>query len=216
MPCYVRLMRKEDITQVTEIDRETFPTQWPLPNYYHELQNQLAHYIVACEERETVETPEAKDYPEKSFSELASRLKQLLNHNCFFGNEVQREYMVGFGGIWIMAGEAHITTIAVREHYRRQGIGELLLISIIDLAIELNASLITLEVRISNTVAQRLYYKYGFTQVGLRHGYYTNNREDAVLMSFENITSAPFQTQLNRLKQAHSQKWGVPLYQIIR
>ncbi|MBA7589136.1 hypothetical protein ES708_31211 [subsurface metagenome] len=104
----------------------------------------------------------------------------------------------------------------MREHYRRQGIGELLLISIIDLAIELNASLITLEVRISNTVAQRLYYKYGFTQVGLRHGYYTNNREDAVLMSFENITSAPFQTQLNRLKQAHSQKWGVPLYQIIR
>lgn len=209
-------MRKEDITQVTKIDREAFPSQWAPPNYYHEFQNQLAHYIVACEERETVETPEAKNYPEKSFSELASRLKQLLNHNCFFGNEVQREYMMGFGGIWVMAGEAHITTIAVREHYRRQGIGELLLISIIDLAIELNASLITLEVRISNTVAQKLYYKYGFTQVGLRHGYYTDNGEDAVLMSIGNITSAPLQTQLNRLKQAHSKKWGVPLYQITR
>ena len=209
-------MRKEDAAQATEIDRGGFPAQWPPPNYLHELQNRLAHYIVACEERETVEAPEAKDYPEKSFSGLASRLKQLFNHNRFFGNEVQGEYMAGFGGIWVMAGEAHITTIAVREHYRRQGIGELLLISIIDLAVELNASLITLEVRISNTVAHGLYYKYGFTQAGLRHSYYTDNREDAVLMSIENITSAPFQTQLNRLKQAHSKKWGVPLYQIAR
>lgn len=115
-----------------------------------------------------------------------------------------------------MADEAHITNIAVREIHRRQGIGELLLISIIDLATGLNAGKLTLEVRASNIAAQSLYYKYGFTQVGLRRGYYTNNKEDAILMSIEDITSASFQSRLNRLKKAHSQKWGIAFYQVVR
>ncbi len=216
LPYYVRLMRKEDIAQVTEIDREAFPTDWPPANYQHELQNRLAHYIVACDEGKTVEEPEVKALPEKGFLGLASRVKQLLN-NRFFSNELPpsgEEYIIGFTGFWIMADEAHITNIAVRELYRRQGIGELLLISTIDLATELNARIITLEVRASNTAAQNLYHKYGFTQTGLRRGYYRDNKEDAVLMSAENITSASFQAHLNRLKQAHSRKWGIALYQI--
>jgi ribosomal-protein-alanine N-acetyltransferase len=146
-------------------------------------------------------------------------VRQLFNHNRFFVPEVPplgKQYIVGFAGFWIIAGEAHITNIAVRELYRRQGIGELLLISIIDLAIELNAQLITLEVRASNTAAQSLYYKYGFIQVGLRRGYYADNKEDGTLMSVENITSASFQAHLQQLKQAHSRKWGIALYQIAR
>ena len=115
-----------------------------------------------------------------------------------------------------MAGEAHITSIAVRELRRRQGTGELLLISVINLAAELNARIITLEVRISNTAAQSLYYKYGFTQAGLRRNYYVDNKEDAVIMSTENITAVPFQAHLQRLKRAHSRKWGIALYQITR
>ena len=216
---YVRLMRKEDIAQVNEIDREAFPTQWPAANYQHELQNRLAHYIVACDEGKTVEEPEVKASPEKGLPRLLSRARQLFNHNRFFSNELPpsgKEYITGFAGFWIMVDEAHITNIAVRELYRYQGIGELLLISTIDLATELNARIITLEVRASNTAAQSLYHKYGFTQTGLRRGYYTDNREDAVLMSTENITSASFQARLNQLKQAHSRKWGIALYQIAR
>ncbi len=215
---YVRLMCKEDIAQVNEIDREAFPTQWPPANYQHELQNRLAHYIVACDEERTVEKSEVKTSPEKGFLGLASRVRQLFNHR-FFTNELPpsgEEYIIGFAGFWIMADEAHITNIAVRELHHRQGIGELLLISTIDLATELNARIITLEVRASNTAAQNLYHKYGFTQTGLRRGYYIDNKEDAVLMSAENITSASFQAHLNRLKQAHSRKWGVALYQIAR
>ena len=209
---YVRLMRKEDIAQVNEIDREAFPTQWPAANYQHELQNRLAHYIVACDEERTVEKPEVKT------SGLASRVGQLFNHR-FFSNELPpsgEEYIIGFAGFWIMADEAHITNIAVRELHRCQGIGELLLISTIDLATELNARIITLEVRASNIVAQSLYHKYDFAQTGLRRGYYMDNREDAVLMSTENITSASFQAHLNRLKQAHSKRWGIALYQVAR
>ena len=219
MPCSVRLMRKEDIAQVTEIDHEAFPTLWSPVNYQHELQNRLAHYIVAYDEEETVGEPEVKAATGKHRSGLLSKVRQLFNHNRFFAPEVPplgKQYIVGFAGFWIIAGEAHITNIAVRELYRRQGIGELLLISIIDLAIELNARFITLEVRASNTAAQSLYYKYGFTQVGLRRGYYTDNREDGTLMSAENITSASFQAHLRQLKQAHSRKWGIAFYQIAR
>jgi len=217
LPCYVRLMRRQDIAQVSEIDREAFPTLWPPANYQHELQNRLAHYIVACDEEKTVEEPEVEASPEKGFPSLVSRVRQLFNHNRFLNNKLPqsgREYIIGFAGFWIMADEAHITNIAVRVRHHRQGIGELLLISIIDLATELKARIITLEVRASNTAAQSLYHKYGFTQVGLRHGYYSDNKEDAVLMSVENITSAPFQAQLQQLKRAHSRRRGIALYQV--
>jgi len=218
-PCYVRLMRREDIAQVTEIDREAFPTLWPPANYQNELRNRLAHYIVAYDEEKMAKETEVKPPPQKSLTGLTSRMRQLFNRDRFFSNELpslDRQHIVGFAGFWIMADEAHITNIAVQGPYRRQGIGELLLISTIDLTTELNARIITLEVRASNTAAQSLYRKYGFIQVGLRRGYYTDNKEDAVLMSTENIGSAPFQAQLNRLKQAHSRKWGIALYQITR
>ena len=209
MPFYVRPMRREDIAQVAEIDREAFPTLWPPANYRRELENRLAHYIVACDKGKKVDESEVKATLDKGFSGLASKVRRLFNHNRFFGNEMPpsaKEYVVGFAGIWTMADEAHITNIAVRDLYRRRGVGELLLISIIDLATELNVGFITLEVRASNTTAQSLYHKYGFTQVSLRHGYYTDNHEDAILMTTENITSAPFQAQLQQLKQAHSRK----------
>jgi len=212
-------MRRGDIAQVTEIDREAFPTLWPPANYRRELENRLARYIVACDEKETVEEPEMKSVPQKGFSGLVSRLMQLFNHDRFFGDELSspgRQYIFGFAGFWIMAGEAHISNIAVWEKHRRQGIGELLLISLIDLVTELDVRLLTLEVRASNIAAQRLYYKYGFTQVGLRRSYYTDNREDGVLMSLENVTSAPVQANLQRLKQAHSQKWGIAAYRVAR
>ncbi len=209
-------MHKEDIAQVTEIDREAFPTQWPSVNYRHELQNRLAHYVVASDEERTIEEP--VNTPEKGFPKLMTKVRQLFNQNRFFSNGPPplREYIISFAGFWMMPEEAHVTTIAVRETYRHQGIGELLFISIIDLATELNAHLITLEVRASNTAAQSLYFRYGFTQTGLRRGYYTDNKEDAVLMSNENITSASFRARLQQLKQAHSRKWGVALHQVAR
>jgi ribosomal-protein-alanine N-acetyltransferase len=158
----IRLMKQEDVPQVTEIDREAFPSLWPPANYERELKNGLAHYIVANDEGE--------------------------------------QYITGFAGLWMLVDEAHITNIAVREKHRRQGIGEALLIAVIELAIELGAHLITLEVRASNAEAQKLYAKYGFVRVGLRRGYYTDNREDAVLMSIEDVKSA--EAQLGRLKRA--------------
>lgn len=213
----MRLMHKADIDQVTKIDHEVFPTIWPPVNYRNELQNQLAHYIVVCDKKQTVEEPRVKSAPEKGFSRLASRIKELFNYDRFFSRETPpscRQYIIGFAGFWIMADEAHIISLAVRKTQQHRGIGESLLIATIDLAIELNARLITLEVRASNIAALSLYYKYGFTQVERRRGYYIDNKEDAILMSTENITSDSFQAHLQQLKQSHSKKWGIPLYQI--
>jgi len=212
--CYVRLMRREDIAQVTEIDREAFPALWPPANYQHELNNPLAHYIVACDEEKRLEEADTQATAGTGRSGLASRIKRLLRYDRFLGNgppPSPREYIVGFAGFWFMADEAHITSIAVREIHRRQGIGEMLLIALIDLATQLKANIITLEVRASNLAAQSLYYKYGFVQVGLRRGYYTNNREDGVLMTLQDITSSPFQARLQQLKQAYSERWEIAL-----
>ncbi len=181
----IRPMRWEDITQVTEIDLEAFPSMLPPTNYKRELKNQLAHYIVAYDNQRAV-------------------------------GEHNGQYIIGLAGFWIMAGEAHIVNIAVQQTYRRRGIGELLLISLIGLAIEKGAQLITLEVRASNSTAQSLYYKYGFALKGIRRGYYSDNREDALIMTAEEIYSASFKERLELLRQEHSKKWGIALYQGVR
>ena len=203
----VRLMRREDISQVTAIDREAFPTMLPPTNYQRELKSPLAHYIVAYDDEKMLgESETAWEETEQSLGFIS---------RVIFRNRVappsDKQYITGFAGFWIMAGEAHIVNFAVRQSYRRRGIGELLLISLIDLAGELNSLLITLEVRASNSAARSLYGKYGFSKTGLRHGYYSDDREDGVIMTVENIGSASFQERLNHQKQAHSKKWGVAL-----
>jgi ribosomal-protein-alanine N-acetyltransferase len=194
-------MRKEDLSQVAEIDREAFPTQWPPPNYRHELELPLAHYLVSIDGNSTyAETTR----PENGLNRLISPLKRLFQHERFTSSgslPCARQYIVGFAGMWVMADEAHITNIAIRKQYQRRRIGELLLISLLDLANHMNASFMTLEVRASNTTAQNLYAKYGFKQVGTRRGYYLDNKEDGIIMSTESITSTSFQEHFQRLKQ---------------
>ena len=219
LSCYIRLMRKEDVAQVTEIDREAFPTLRPPINYHNELQNRLAHYVVACSREASVDEAVPSESGRSGFTEMMSRIGRLLGYNRHTDKEAEpllRQYIFGFAGLWMMADEAHIMNIAVREEYRGGGIGELLLISLIDLALELKAQRILLEVRVSNTAAQKLYAKYGFETVGLRHAYYTDNKEDAVVMSTGDITTALFRTKVSELRQAHSRKWGIDCYEIAR
>ncbi len=215
MACYMRPMRKEDIPQVLDIDREAFPTQLPPPNFQHELRNRLAHYIVACDGERTVEPPPAAPSPSGGLSGLLSRLGGWLGVKSDNSQPVTGHYIIGFIGFWAMADEAHITSIAVREGLQRQGIGELLLISTIEMARELKASAVTLEVRASNKAAQSLYSKLGFNQTGVRKGYYTDNREDGIVMTTDDINSRLFQAQLKELKKAHHGKWGTSASRIV-
>jgi len=96
---------------------------------------------------------------------------------------IDKGSIVGMIGFWFMAGEAHIMTIGVRENYRRQGIGQLILDAGIELAKQCNAFAVTLEVRRSNIEALSLYIKNGFTERGVRKNYYKETHEDAVIMT---------------------------------
>jgi len=90
--------------------------------------------------------------------------------------------VVGYAGVWLIAGEGHVTNIAVDPDFRGRQLGESLLVGLMSLCLAQNVLRMTLEVRVSNTVAQRLYQKHGFESVGLRTGYYTDNNEDAMIM----------------------------------
>jgi ribosomal-protein-alanine N-acetyltransferase len=202
----VRRMVKEDLGQVNEIDREAFPSQWPPANYRQELQNKIAHYIVACDDAKTVASPTALPRRSKLADWLMPWTKRKQHSQEPPPPPVIQKLIVGFSGLWMMADEAHVTNLAVRQAYRGKGLGELLLLASIDLASELNASFLTLEVRASNLVAQSLYRKYGFMQTGMRRGYYLDNHEDAVIMSTDGIGSASFREQLRGLRDALAKK----------
>ncbi|MGD9143742.1 MAG: ribosomal protein S18-alanine N-acetyltransferase [Dehalococcoidia bacterium] len=205
----IRRMEKEDLQQVAEIDREVFPTQWPPPNYRQELNNKIARYIVAYDTARTNPVQTSKtDNNSSGFLARFTPWRKSDEKRERESNTYKSQYIIGFSGIWMMVGEAHITNIAVRQQYQRQGIGELLLIATVDLSIELKAVSMTLEVRESNTIAQNLYSKYGFTQTGLRRGYYLDNRENAIIMSTEDMKSPVFRENLEKLRDALSQKLG--------
>ncbi len=200
----IRPMVNEDIEQVNEIDREAFPTQWPPANYRQEMQNKIAHYLVAYDDTRIFKyyTPFQKKQPNK-FLWLFPRRNP---HHSPKTPLLTHFYIIGFAGVWMLVDEAHVTNLAVRQEYRGKGIGELLLLASIDLANELKASFMTLEVRASNVVAQSLYSKYGFAQMGVRKGYYLDNHEDAFIMSTDMLTSPSFQEHVVQLREALKKK----------
>ena len=100
------------------------------------------------------------------------------------------ERVVGFTGVWLMVDEAHITTFGVHPDWRRQGIGRQLLLNVVDLAVTLHARRMTLEVRASNDAAQTLYRSFGFDVVGRRPRYYTDDGEDALVMTTPDLDDA--------------------------
>ena len=100
--------------------------------------------------------------------------------------DMESNKVLGFIGIWIILDEGDITNIAVHPEFRNLGIGEKLLSSMIELCDSLNCNIINLEVRSSNLPAISLYKKLNFLEVGLRKGYYEDNKEDAILMQYKN------------------------------
>jgi ribosomal-protein-alanine N-acetyltransferase len=102
-----------------------------------------------------------------------------------FAQYIVMEYegrLIGYGGMWIIIDEAHVTNIAITGDFRGKKLGSRLMAEMALRAYRLGAGRMTLEVRVSNTVAQRLYEKFGFEAVGVRPGYYSDNGEDAIIM----------------------------------
>ena len=210
----IRPMHRDDIPQVTTIDREAFPTQWPPPPFKRDLESKTVRYLVALEDTGSPgpPVPDANDTATGTVSRIVARIRNLLGRGstgrAISGNP--DSVIVGYAALWLVVDEAHLTSIAVDQCRRGRGVGELLLISSIDLAAQLKARVVTLETRVSNTPAQTLYEKYGFAKVGLRHRYYSDNGEDAFIMTTDDLTCAEYQARLCRLRQSHLDKWGTP------
>jgi ribosomal-protein-alanine N-acetyltransferase len=161
-PVVIDDMTVDDIADVQEIERASFPVPWPANAFRHELtQNRNARYVVAREDGRAV----------------------------------------GYGGLWLMVDEAHITTFAVLPEHRRRKIGERMLQRMFEIAEDMGAEWLTLEVRVSNLAAQRLYEKYGFRRTGVRRRYYSDNNEDALIMSTERIRDRAMREHLAKLKR---------------
>ncbi len=189
----IRPMTADDIVQVADVERESFPSMWPQTAYKRELANKLARYLVLTEARDAPIEPPAP-------AGLWGALRRVVGGSPPSGSQRQ---LLGFIGVWLMVGEAHIVTVAVRERYRRTGIGERLVIAILELAMREGQESATLEVRASNDAAQRLYAKYGFARLGLRKRYYTDNHEDAVIMTTADLFSDAFRARFEDLRALH-------------
>ena len=105
--------------------------------------------------------------------------------------------MVGFAGLWLMVDEGHITTFGVHPDWRRQGVGARLMLRLLDIALELGALRMTLEVRVGNQAAQELYRRFGFAIAGTRVRYYTDDGEDAFVMTTPALSDPAMQDIVN-------------------
>jgi ribosomal-protein-alanine N-acetyltransferase len=187
LPYAIDLMRVEDLEQIIPIERTSFPAPWPASAYRYELtQNALSTYLVLRDGR-------SASIPSRP------KIPWLLKKAPASG-------VVGYGGFWIILDEGHISTIAIHLGWRGRGLGELMLVALMDAAIMRGAGELTLEVRVSNHVAQNLYRKHGFVQVGLRKHYYHDNNEDALIMTTPRVDEKEFAARYEALKGALQEK----------
>ncbi len=177
-PYTLRAMRNEDIPQVVAIDKLSFTLPWSEKTYAFEIENSRVSHLAVLE----------WDAPLRIWQRLWQPLRRA---------PAQRP-LVGYVASWIIAGEVHISTIAVHPTHRGHGLGELLLAGMLLRAYHFGGQYSVLEVRESNLTARALYEKYGYRVVGRREGYYRDNQEDALLMQV-----APLDAAYRQLLERH-------------
>jgi len=161
----------EDIPAAIALEQAAYLTPWPQRDYRHELeQNRLARYLAL---RQAAPPGRAEDQ--------AAGL------------------LVGLAGFWLIAGEIHITTIAIQPGWKGRGLGERLLVGLLERGETLGGTVATLEVRPSNRAALSLYQKYSFQQVGQRPDYYPDH-ETALIMTTPPLASPDYRALLDRNK----------------
>jgi ribosomal-protein-alanine N-acetyltransferase len=230
MPYILENMLPDDIPQVAKIERLCFTLPWPTSAYRRELKTpETNRYIVErfipASDISRVGLPEPTEsnltslyHPEiapqngvdshdKADSSLFSRWATLLpwarnnsDNGASDGGHDTGYPLSGYAGLWLMVDEAHVTTIGVHPDHRGQGAGELLFLGLADIAQEMRAVRMTLEVRVSNLSAQALYRKYGLEIAGVRRRYYSDNGEDAYIMWSEPVSSPEFKSRIARLR----------------
>jgi ribosomal-protein-alanine N-acetyltransferase len=194
VPFVIEPMKQDDIQEVSRVERRCFTNPWPSNAYRRELRDLSHNFYIVARWRPPY-APATEERPRGLY--LLPFVRRA---------ETPRPPILGFGGMWNMLDEAHITTIGVLPEQRGRSLGELLFLTMIDEAIRRNSRWVTLEVRVSNESAQSLYEKYGFTRQGLRKRYYSDNGEDAHIMWSPPLNEAPTRARLAELRAALDQK----------
>ena len=137
----------------------------------------------------------------------ASFLSELRNSVAYYLVAKDQNRVIGFGGMWILFDEAHVTNIGVLEEYRQLGVGRMLLLMLMEAACRRGAEKMTLEVREGNRIAQHLYQSMGFFQNGFRPRYYEDTGEGALILWNSDI-KATIEQRRAMTEQAESQGEG--------
>ncbi|HEX2908078.1 MAG TPA: ribosomal protein S18-alanine N-acetyltransferase [Phototrophicaceae bacterium] len=190
MTLSLRYMTLADVPQVAAIDRLAFDLPWSERAYSYEVTESTYSYMVVLEVAE-----------EAAPGQGWLRWLPALN-----GRGHSRQ-IVGYGGLWNIMSEAHVSTIAVHPNYQGRGWGEILLAGMVRRSLRLQADYVALEVRVTNTRAQNLYRKYEFETVGTKAHYYRNNNEDAYDMRLA-LTTPDIQPRLEERFAALQAKHG--------
>ena len=195
MTLTLQYMNLKNISAVSEIDQLSFDPPWPKDSYAFEInQSTISHMVVLVETAsDYVEVPE----PKLGFRRI---LSGWFSRN---GHSHSNRRVLGYGGLWKIADEAHISTIAIHPDYRGKGYGEILLAGMVGKSRMLQADYMVLEVRASNHVAQKLYRKYGFTEFDIKKNYYRSNNEDAydMRLTFDPENTASFNVLYTMLQE---------------
>jgi len=181
MPLTLRYMRLADIPAVVAIDKQSFAPSWSEQSYAYEISESTCSHMLVLEQ--------------SNAARPVSGWRRLLRSVA----APEDSMILGYGGLWNIADEGHISTIAVHPSQRGHGYGEILLMAMIQRAITLGSAYLILEVRVSNSVAQHLYLKHGFVIEDVKPKYYQNNQEDAYAMRLELRCNPGYLTQFAAL-----------------
>jgi ribosomal-protein-alanine N-acetyltransferase len=189
-------MAEQDIQQVSIVEKDAFPELFPPTAFAKELKRERSMFFVA-ELDESIRgssrfLPDA--WGPNKVTDANDKTRKAYQ-NKYTGWSSGQNFIVGILGLWNMANQGHIVTLAVRKDYRRLGVGETILSHCLRICLQKSFINVTLEVRPSNKPAQSLYKKYGFKHVGLRKRYYTDDGEDALIMTTSN-TNSPYYANL--------------------
>jgi ribosomal-protein-alanine N-acetyltransferase len=186
LPYTIRPMDPGDVPTVVSIDQMSFPTPWRASSYLYELRHpKQSFYFSLLRPATSASAPTEQGW--------LHRLRGVLS-------PPQESRVIGYVGFRLRLPEAHISSIAIHPSWRGKGLGELLLLTAMEKALEQEARVVTLEVRSSNQVAQYLYRKYGFQHTGIHRGYYRDG-EDAWLME-ATVSQDAYRARLTELRHA--------------
>ena len=204
----VRKASTDDLTELSIIEREAFTESWPPTPFRRDLASKNVEILVVSIDTNPSLMPEKSEANEISYENVGyiHRFFKQLNNLWSDTASHDTKNILGYIATRFMYDEAHITSIAVRKSFRGMGMGELLLMSAVSNAMTKSYKTTTLEVRVSNRTAQSLYKKYGFNEVGIRKRYYSDNNEDAYIMTTDVLYSDLYTEHFRKLVDRFNQR----------